>query len=54
MFLKWENISRKLQIISRKFQNSGKFQNSAINNIKQISLTHAIKEWIIFQYSVHA
>ena len=33
---------RKLQIISRKFQNSGKFQNKAINDVKQISLSHVI------------
>ena len=30
MFLKWEN-------------NSGKFQNTAINDVKQISLSHVIK-----------
>ena len=43
MFLGWENNSRKLQIISEKFQNSGKFQNNAINDVKQISLNHVIK-----------
>ena len=37
MFLEWENISRKLQIIS------GKFQNIAINEVKQISLSNMIK-----------
>ena len=37
MFLEWENNSRKLQIIS------WKFQNNAINDIKQISLSHVIK-----------
>ena len=42
MFLKWENNSGKLQMISEKFQNSGKFQNNAINNVKQISLSHVI------------
>ena len=36
MFLEWENNSGKLQIIS------GKFQNNAINDIKQISLSHVI------------
>ena len=36
MFLKWENNSGKLQIIS------GKFQNDAINDVKQISLSHVI------------
>ena len=36
MSLEWENNSGKLQIIS------GKFQNNAINNVKQISLNHAI------------
>ena len=36
MFLGWENNSRKVQIIS------GKFQNNAINDVKQISLSHAI------------
>ena len=42
LFLEWEN-SGKLQIISLKFQNSGKFQNEAINDVKQISLSHLIK-----------
>ena len=41
MFLEWEN-SGKLQIIRGKFQNSGKFQNNAINDVKQISLNHMI------------
>ena len=36
MFLEWENKSGKLQIIS------GEFQNNAINDVKQISLSHAI------------
>ena len=43
MFLEWENNSGKLQIISLKFRNSGKFQNKAINDVKQISLSHLIK-----------
>ena len=43
MFLEWENNSGKLQIITRKFQNSGKFHNKAINDVKQISLSHVIK-----------
>ena len=43
MLLEWENNSGKLQIISRKFQNSGKFQNNAINDVKQISLSHVIR-----------
>ena len=42
LFLEWENSGR-LQIISLKFQNSGKFQNKAINDVKQISLSHLIK-----------
>ena len=42
LFLEWEN-SGKLQTISLKFQNSGKFQNEAINDVKQISLSHLIK-----------
>ena len=37
MFLECENNSKKLQIISRKFQ------NNAINNVKQISLNHVIE-----------
>ena len=41
MFLEWENNSGKLQIIS------GKFQNNAINDVKQISLSHMIK-WTNF------
>ena len=36
MFLEWENNHGKLQIIS------GKFQNNATNDIKQISLSHLI------------
>ena len=36
MFLEWENNSGKLQIIS------GKFQNNAINDVTQISLSHVI------------
>ena len=36
MFLEWENNNGKLQIIS------GKFQNNAINDVKQISLNHMI------------
>ena len=43
MFVEWDNNSTKLQIISRKFQDSGKFQNNAINDVKQISLSHVIK-----------
>ena len=42
MFLEWENNSGKLKIISGKFQNSRKFQNNAINEVKQISLSHVI------------
>ena len=37
MFLEWENNSGKLQSIS------GKFQNNAVNDVKQISLSHVIK-----------
>ena len=47
MFLEWENNSRKLQIISGKFQNSGEFQNNAINDVKQISLNHVISLWTL-------
>ena len=36
MFLEWENNSGKLQIIGRKFQ------NNAINDVKQISLSLVI------------
>ena len=36
MFLEWESNSGKLQIIS------GKFQNNAINDVKQISLSHVV------------
>ena len=32
----------KLKIVSGKFQNSGKFQKNAINDVKQISLSHVI------------
>ena len=44
MFSEWENSSGKLQIIS------GKFQNNAINDVKQISLSHVIK-WLNFLIS---
>ena len=37
MFLEWENNSGKLQIIS------GKFQNNANNDVKQISPSHVTK-----------
>ena len=50
MLLEWENNSGKLQIISRKFQNSGKFQNNAINDVKQISLSYVIRALV---YSMH-
>ena len=46
MFLEWENNSGKLQIISGKFQNRGKFEDNAINDVKQISLSHVIRQWI--------
>ena len=42
MVLAWENNSGELQIISEKFPNSGKFQNNAINDVKQISLSNVI------------
>ena len=50
MFLEWENNSGKLQI-NRKFQNSGKFQNNAINDVKQISRSHVITPWIDTNFS---
>ena len=50
MFLEWENNSGKLQI-TRKFQNSGKFQNNAINDVKQISRSHVITPWIDTNFS---
>ena len=40
MFLEGENNSGKLQIIS------GKFQNNANNDVKQISLSHVIRNII--------
>ena len=48
MFLEWENNNGKLRTIRRKFQNSGKFQNKAINDVQQISMSHVIMEinWI--------
>ena len=36
MFLKWENNSGKLEIVSVKFQ------NKATNDVKQISFSHVI------------
>ena len=43
MFLEGENNSGKLQIIRGKLQNnSTKFQNNAINDTKQISLSHVL------------
>ena len=50
MFLEWENNSGKLQI-TRKFQNSGEFQNNAINDVKQISRSHVITPWIDTNFS---
>ena len=46
MLLESENNSGKLQIISGKFQNSGKCQNNAINDAKQISLSRVIESII--------
>ena len=40
---KLQNISRKLQIISDKSQDSGKFQNNVINDAKKISSNSVIK-----------
>ena len=40
MFLEWENNSRK-------FQNSGKFQNNTIIDVKQISLSHVIRYLVL-------
>ena len=40
MFLEWEKKSGKLQIIS------GKFQNNAINDVKQISLNNEFRKFI--------
>ena len=37
--------SGKLQIISGKLQNSGKFQNNAIDDVDQISCNHVIIEF---------
>ena len=39
MFLEWEN-------------NSGKFQNNAISDVKQISLSHVIKWKILLRKSL--
>ena len=39
MFLEWENNSGKFQIIS------GKFENNAINDVKQISISHVIRKY---------
>ena len=50
MLLEWENNSGKLQI-TRKFQNSGEFQNNAINDVKQISRSHVITPWIDTNFS---
>ena len=52
MFLEWENNSGKLQIIS------GTFQNNAINDVKQISLSHVImklntpSKWKLLVWSI--
>ena len=47
-FFELENNSRKLQIISGKFQSRGEFQNNTINDTKQISLSHVINIRIPF------
>ena len=47
MFLEKENNSGELQIIK------GKFQNNAINDVKQISLSHVINNEILFLISNH-
>ena len=48
MFLEGENSSGKPQIISGKFQNSGKFENNAIKDVKEISLSHVILHRTLF------
>ena len=47
MFLELENNSGKLQIIS------GKFQNNAINDVKQILLSHVIMDMNIICYDMY-
>ena len=47
MFLEWEGNSGKLKIISRKFQ------NHAINDVKQISLSHVIMNINLRKQTVH-
>ena len=45
MFLygeKLQNVSRKLQIINWKFQNSGKLQNNVIKDVKNVSSNDVI------------
>ena len=44
MFLERENNSGKLQIIS------GIFQNNAINDVEQISLSHVINKIVVFSF----
>ena len=44
MFLERENNSGKLQIIS------GIFQNNAINDAEQISLSHVINKIVVFSF----
>ena len=46
MFSEWENNRGKLQIIIEKFQ------NNAVNHLKQIELSHVIKE-IKFELEIH-
>ena len=48
MFFEWKKDSGKLQVISGKSQNSGKFQNNALNDVKQISLSHVNKLWYLW------
>ena len=51
---KLQNISGKLKINNRKFQNTGNFQNNVIKDAKQISSKGVIRMWIPLQKKIHS
>ena len=52
MFSEWENSSGNYKSSAANFKNSGKFQNDAINDVKEISLSHVIKKEIYCKIAI--
>ena len=52
MFSEWENSSGNYKSSAANFKNNGKFQNDAINDVKEISLSHVIKKEIYCKIAI--